>query len=372
MKLWNFKRDCKNNNRTLAIVLDFVPDRDRSMEVFLLALSLNLKANGWTLVHCYTGEPGEYFRQRLIEMDIQYIVSPPILNSFVANKIGRKLKKFNVNVLLTAFYSAFSLPILQLRLISRVKHWILSDHTSGVLENRSYLYNLLAKIRGASVGLLIDKVITCSNYIRTRDIQGLYFAPEKVLTVHNGINTNRYFPIARTECDMITIAYAGQLIPEKGIATLLDAVAGLEGNIRLLIAGAGRQRSELELRARKLGLLPEWLGQIDWIPRLFAESDIAVFPSIWAEAFGLVVAEAMACEACVVASDVGGIPEVVGDAGIIVPVGDVVALRKALILLISDPTRRRLLAKAGRQRVIDRFSIDRMVEGYVAVLQEFA
>jgi len=117
-------------------------------------------------------------------------------------------------------------------------------------------------------------------------------------------------------------------------------------------------------------LTPEWLGRIDWVPRLFAEADIAVFPSTWAEAFGFVVAEAMACETCVVVSDVGGIPEVVGEDGIIVPTGDVSALQEALVKLIDDPLLRRRLGASARCRVLQKFTIEKMVEGYAAVIQD--
>jgi glycosyltransferase involved in cell wall biosynthesis len=87
----------------------------------------------------------------------------------------------------------------------------------------------------------------------------------------------------------------------------------------------------------------------------FRRSSIAVVPSVWAEPFGIVVIEAMAGGAAVVASAVGGIPEIIEHdvSGVLVPPGDVLALRDALSGLIADPTRRRTLGDAARQRAGD-------------------
>src|ERR1035437_9098247 len=71
---------------TLALVLDFVPDGDRSMEEFILGLSEKMLSDGWSLVHVYTGEPGPIFHQRLSEMNIPYIVAPKSLNLLNASR----------------------------------------------------------------------------------------------------------------------------------------------------------------------------------------------------------------------------------------------------------------------------------------------
>lgn len=357
---------------TLALVVDFVPSGNRSMEAFLLGLSENLVSAGWRLVHVYTGEPGPLFIRRLSEMSVPYILAPKSLTFSGAYKLGCELKVYSPDVMLTAFYSAFN-PVMWLLLrSSSAKHWVVSDHSSGVVKPKKGLANILAKLRGAIVSRFVDRVVACSDFVRIRDIQGVYFTESKVKTVHNGIDVNRFAPGAQRNNNPVKIVYAGQLIPEKGVVTLLHAVAGLRSKVkpRLLIAGTGNQKEELELLACNLGLKPEWLGRIDWIHQLFAESDVAVFPSNWAEAFGFVVAEAMACESCVVASDIGGIPEVVGEDGIIVPPGDVKALQEVLDRLIGDPILRRRLGQAGRRRVLEKFTIDKMVEGYATVVNE--
>lgn len=356
-------------NRSLAMVFHFVPDGDRSMEVFLLELSKNLMNDGWNLIHCYVGEPGESFKSQLSILGVPYLIMPENFNFFSAFSFGFLLRKYKPFVLLTGFYSAFNFSIFCLKIISGAKHLIISDHSSGSIKLRKNFKKLIVKIRGKITGKFIDKIICCSDYVKKRNVFSVFLPKEKICTVHNGIDTNRYVPKLRENTRGLTIVYAGQLIPEKGVEILLEAVSGLEPRPKVRIAGAGPFLNELVLLANNLDVNVEWLGRIDWVPQLFAGSDIAVFPSRWDEAFGFVVAEAMACEACVIASDSGGIPEVVGDAGMIFPNGDVAALRGALSFLINNSKQRELLGRAGRIRVLDRFTINAMVQGYAAVLK---
>ena len=89
----------------------------------------------------------------------------------------------------------------------------------------------------------------------------------------------------------------------------------------------------------------------------YAQSTIAVVPSVY-EGFGLPAGEAMACGVPVVSTDGGALPEVVGDAGVLVPVKDSNALAHALADLLNDTERRNELAEQGRQRIVEKFSWD--------------
>ena len=102
---------------------------------------------------------------------------------------------------------------------------------------------------------------------------------------------------------------------------------------------------------------------------LYAEATIAIVPSIY-EGFSLPAGEAMACGVPLVATTGGALPEVVGDAGLLVPPGDVEALRAAIADLLDDPARRRKLAEAGRQRVVNRFDWQRVATETVAIYEK--
>ncbi len=161
-----------------------------------------------------------------------------------------------------------------------------------------------------------------------------------------------------------TIGYLGRFIASKGLASLLEAAAGLDGDWRLLLVGDGPMRAELEERVRTLGIeahvemrraVPSGA-----VPKLMAELDALVLPSLttpsWKEQFGRVLVEAMACEVPVVGSDSGEIPNVIGDGGLVFPEGDAAALRERLARLRSDAALKASLARAGRARVLGHYT----------------
>lgn len=145
-----------------------------------------------------------------------------------------------------------------------------------------------------------------------------------------------------------------RLVERKGIAHLIDALAGLGARAEYVIAGDGPQRSMLEARARALGLSVAFLGQVDRdrLGSLYASSSIFVLPSA-RENFPMVLLEAMSAGCAVVTTRHTGCAEVVGDAGLLVPAGDSQALREALAGLLGNPRRAAALGQAARQRVAE-------------------
>jgi len=158
--------------------------------------------------------------------------------------------------------------------------------------------------------------------------------------------------------DRLEIGYVGRLVPEKGVADLLDAVARMRGEARLTLVGAGPAQGDLERRASALGIAERvaFLGAVphDEVQAILRRLDVLVLPSRttprWAEQFGHVLLEAMAAGAVVVGSDSGAIPEVIGEVGIVFPEGDAEALAGALDTLATDEQTRDRLRNAGCAR----------------------
>lgn len=176
--------------------------------------------------------------------------------------------------------------------------------------------------------------------------------------------------------DDLIVGYAGRLVPEKGVHDLISALAPVE-RTHLVIMGEGPLRAALERSAQAempgrvhfTGAAPSWE-----MPRRLAALDVLVLPSRttsrWKEQFGRVLVEAMACGVPVVGSDSGEIPRVIGDAGIVIPEGDVSAWSAALACLRDAPHRRAELGARGRDRVKCHFTGARIAQRTAAFYRE--
>ncbi len=154
--------------------------------------------------------------------------------------------------------------------------------------------------------------------------------------------------------DRIRVGYVGRLESHKGVDVLLEAVAG-DPRLFLRIAGGGPLAQSLRARVTAAGIdervdFAGPLGQVD-LPEFYRSLDVLAMPSLttpsWVEQFGRVAVEAMACGTPVVASDSGALPEVVGDAGMLVPQGDSSSLRRALLTIGTEPETAALMREAG-------------------------
>jgi glycosyltransferase involved in cell wall biosynthesis len=197
---------------------------------------------------------------------------------------------------------------------------------------------------------------------------GLGIAPGRVGRIWNGIDLARFeYRGPKTDGPAVTVA---RLSPEKDVDTLLQAAALLVREwpgFRLAVAGDGPCLGNLRHRAAQLGLgeRVHFLGQVQDVPTLLAGARLFVLPSL-SEGISLTILEAMARGLPVVATQVGGNPELVadGETGRLVPPRDPAALAQALLAVGADPAAGRGMGKAGRQRVERDFDVRRMVADY--------
>lgn len=166
------------------------------------------------------------------------------------------------------------------------------------------------------------------------------------ITIYNGINLSKFHKITTSdkhefyEDNVKVILAVGRFNIQKDYMNLLEAIKLLKKNsdikFKLLIAGDGELRSLIETKIIEFGLIKEvvLLGRRNDIPDLMSLADVFVLSSAW-EGFGLVVAEAMACETFVIATDCGGVKEVMGGHGILIPPKNSSALAEAIELFFS-------------------------------------
>ena len=233
---------------------------------------------------------------------------------------------------------------------------------------------VLRKILGLSQVIVVN-----SEAIRNFMIQEDGYSGEKIRVVRNGIDADQFSLIRtnRSEVlpglwpeDKVVTMVANMNFPEKGHADLIEAAKSICARIpqaKFVLVGDGRERQGLEQRAKEAGLAGRvvFLGRRTDVPQILKCSDLSVLPS-WAEGLPNVVLESVAVGTPVVATRVGGIPEIIEDgvSGLLVPPRDPAALGSALIRLIEDPELAARMAARAHETLCERFSFSR-------VLQEF-
>lgn len=212
------------------------------------------------------------------------------------------------------------------------------------------------------------------------ELRAVGVPPECIVSLPNGVALEGLSP--KPDLSLVgaaTVVYVGRLHPQKGLDTLIDAVALVHrrspGSLRLMLIGEGPQRAELEGQVRRLGLA-EWVtltGEREDVGECLRSADAFVLPS-HAEGLSNALLEAMAHGLPVVVSSVPGNVDVIDHDvnGLIFPVGDPVALADRLALLASDEAARVRLGQAARATVEAEYDLDLVVDSYMALYEELA
>ncbi|CAB1075389.1 Putative glycosyltransferase [Olavius algarvensis Delta 1 endosymbiont] len=226
------------------------------------------------------------------------------------------------------------------------------------------------------VSRTLAAIITVSQSARDDICRDFKIRPAQFRIVPNGIDTDLFYPIpgiARKKNRIIVTNSADT--PLKGLFFLLKAVAELVKirNVEVTVIGAPKENGRIVKLIRKLGIghLINFTGRIDngEFVRQYARATVAVVPSVY-EGFGLPVGEAMACGVPVISTTGGALPEVVGEAGILVPPADHQALARAIRDVLGNPQHAGNLGRAGYLRVQQHFTWPRAAESTVAAYRE--
>ncbi|MFO0951490.1 MAG: glycosyltransferase [Isosphaeraceae bacterium] len=279
-------------------------------------------------------------------------------------RLARLFRKGRVDVVHTHSEGPllFGVPAARLARVRRVVH---TRHHGPDLGNPPHILKLMA-----AASRWADRVV-CVADDGARHSLAEGFAPSRVMTVWNGIDLTRFAYQGPTPGGPAVAV--GRLAPEKDHATLVRAAAiaaGSEPAFRVEIAGDGPCGEELRGLAAELGVgeVVRFLGRVDDVPGLLGRSGQLVLPSRM-EGVSLTLLEAMARGLPVVATSVGGNPEVVaeGETGLLVPPGDPAALARAMLAVWRDPALARVFGRAGRARAEHSFDVRLMTARYEAI-----
>jgi glycosyltransferase involved in cell wall biosynthesis len=385
---------------THLAIMDLTPDKRGTFENTTVRLAAALEARGWRSVQAFWGPPPRWLEAELraVGAEILVLSAQPELagrsewpagqarDLALARLLRRLGRTLAPDVVHLHFCVVFSILPLALR-AGGVKNVIATERISLPFAERSFARDLAARLRNRVCLSAVKRILAVSGYVRQRLIVSDHVPESMVQVLYNGVDLSRFRPgdepPARVRArlgippDGEVVTVVGQLIDFKGLNYLIDAVDLLRARpLTVLMAGAGDRRDALAAQARRLGLEDRvrLLGKRDDVQALLAASDLFVCPSVWDEALGNVILEAMGTGLPVVASRVGGIPEVVrdGETGLLVPPRDAAALAGAIASLLDDPARRQAMGRAGRRVVEEDFSMERAITATVDLYEELA
>lgn len=226
------------------------------------------------------------------------------------------------------------------------------------------------------VARMVPKIVTVSECARKDISRDFGITEDRFRIVPNGIDTDIFYPVPeiKRETNRIIVTNSADT-PLKGLYYLLHAVAdvAVKRDVKLIVIGTPKKDGGIVKLIRKLGIghLVTFTGRIDdrEFVRQYARATMAVVPSVY-EGFGLPAGEAMACGVPVISTTGGALPEVVGDAGILIPPADHRALSTAIARLLENPEYALELGQAGYRRVQEQFTWRRAAEKTVDAYRE--
>jgi glycosyltransferase involved in cell wall biosynthesis len=370
---------------TIVSVFGIEPTRIGGAEAYARELSRQLEKGGWQSVLCFLKEPPEAVRSYLQLPNVRIEVIEDSWKTRWRGTLGmhRILRRYRPQVLHLHF-TGFIGPYPWLARLCSVDQVFFTDHSSrpeGYVPRRAPFWKRLA---ARIVNHPLTRVISVSKYgyrcAAGRDL----FPVDRLEMVYNGADVSRLSDRGKGAAefrlkhsipeDRALIAQVGWIIPEKGLGDLLAAarlVVSQNPKVHFVFVGEGAHREKYTRQAVEMGLEDHvtWTGQVEdpMGEGVYTAADVVCQVSRWEEVFGYVIAEAMSFGRPIVATRVGGIPELVedGDTGFVVNRGDARAIADRILKLVAEPELRERMGRAGQEAARAMFDLERNVERVV-------
>jgi glycosyltransferase involved in cell wall biosynthesis len=356
------------------------PQRIGGTETFARELSAQLGEHGWQSVLCFLSEPTEEVRRFL---DLPNVSLETFTEATNGNHQGNKLSgivgRYHPDILHLHFTGFLSLYPWQARLRS-VSKVFFTDHHSRPFGYVPAPAPMWKRAAARVINWPLTKVISVSDY-GYRCMTAADLLPQsRFEMIYNGVD------LSRVKCDpqraiefrrrhlipaeRAIVVQISWIIPEKGINDLLETarlVIAQNSNLQLVVVGEGAYREQYTREAEALGLGDHvtWTGMSSdpFGEGVFDAADVVCQMSRWEEVFGWMIAEAMAHGKPVVATRVGGIPELIDDSvsGYLVNRGDASAASTRVLELLSDSNLRASMGQAARDTVSAKFDLRKNV-----------
>ncbi|NOZ64410.1 MAG: glycosyltransferase [Caldiserica bacterium] len=316
---------------------------------------------------------------------------PRVICTWKLGRIGRKLREEGYTIEKLGFHKGYD-PRIALKLGRIMAEW--KPH---ILHTYLFGFHLLPGIpaRWRKVPLTIssrreigewkkfyhwwitragnwftDYTVACSQEVKRYTIKKEGLPEERIEVIYNGINLEDFSFQALSNKRKKKVGVIANFYPEKGQRFFLEAVPHIKREFpetEFILAGEGEKRKAMENLCKEMGIdgMVKFLGLCEDIPAILSSLQVLVIPSV-REGLPNVLLEALSTGTPVVATRVGGIPEVIrqGEEGILIPPGDPMSIKQAVCFLLSHPEKAREMGRKGRKLAENRFSLQRMLQDY--------
>ncbi len=373
---------------TIMYYIEYQPNKLGFTEMFALQMVRALRKQDCRVILVFPSLPFENLR-------MEYIASGAIVEALSAAQssdytklkdLRTLLRKYRPDILHTRHrYNFTFLPFL-LKLCGAKRIVLSQEHAwqVGAMRKKNPLKRNLIYLRNRLTCWPLDRVVPVSEYVKRCVLESRGITEDRIRVIYNGIDLEKYH-MRRSEAgegrngdgDIRYVSTISWINPVKGLSYFLEAcqkMSSADPRVRFFFVTYGGNDNVYREMARELGIFDkvEFLQYIDNTERIYNLSNVIVCPSVVQDSLPSVVLEAMACRVPVVATRVGGIPEMVvdGETGILVNPRDADALANACLRILKDSKLRENMGISGRKRVEDLFDQKRMVREIIELYQE--
>jgi len=373
--------------RTVVSVFGVQPFRIGGAETYARELSVQLGRLGWKSVLCYLSEPPDEVKKflSLPNVTIEVVEEFAQLNLAGVKGIGRILRRHRPDIL-HLYFTSFLGVYPWLAKVCNVKQVCFTDQTSRPAGHVAQRAPWWKRVAVRFINFPLDHVVCVSDYGR-RCLDILRVLPsDRYKLIYNAVDRSRVAPATNKRSEFcrrfeipenrVIVLQVSWIIPEKGIPHLLKVaqrVVAEDSNVQFVLVGEGAYRDQYTKDAIDLGLGDHitWTGLVQdpFGEGVFEAADIICQVSNWEEVFGWMIAEGMAHGKPVVATRVGGIPELVSDGttGYLVERDEIEYTAGRILELTRNAELRREMGENGRRKVETDFDLERNIAKVISI-----
>jgi glycosyltransferase involved in cell wall biosynthesis len=369
----------------MIYVIGISPNKIGGIERFARELASQMSGLGWKLVLCFEALPSARVRKFLDtpNLSIEVLAKQSGTGPSKYLRLIRLLVRYRPSVLVYSFNGVLSF-IPWVSSLLGVRTIFYNDQSSRQYQLALPRNRAWKRLLGRIMTFPLDGVICVSDYVSRCVYREQWVTPTKVDMVHSGVDPSqnrsahaqaaRFRQMNAIPVDRKIILKVSWLVPEKGIDTFLQAarlVIARDSRAHFVIVGAGSFLEKYRALSLELGIANNvtWTGGLeDPIGEgAYAAAQVACQLSTWQEAFGFTIIEAMSCGVPVIATRLGGIPEIIRDGvnGFLVPVNDPNSTSDSILTLLADSSLRDKMGQAARADVQANFDVRETAQKYL-------